>query len=58
MTIKSPAKIIKQVVYISKDVTDVVTKGMSNNYDNYLFISHEYINNDSSCVYLQILCIE
>ena len=29
MTIKSPAKIIKQVVYISKDVTDVVIKGMS-----------------------------
>ena len=29
MTIKSPAKIIKQVVYISKDVTDVVRKGMS-----------------------------
>ena len=28
MTIKSPAKIIKQVVYISKDVTDVVIKGM------------------------------
>ena len=32
MTIKSPAKIIKQVVYISKDVTDVVIKGMSITY--------------------------